>query len=131
MNLKTGIKGKGRILADESNSARTMGSGTLDVFATPAMIALMEQTAWQSVAPYLEEGQGTVGIRLEISHDAPTPLGMTVLCESKLVEIDGRRLVFEVTAKDDHDTVIGKGRHERFIISEEKFQKKAEAARGK
>lgn len=129
MNLKTGIKGNGSVRTDESNSARTMGSGTLDVFATPAMIALMEQTAWQSVAPYLEEGQGTVGVRLEIFHDAPTPFGVMVTCESELVEIDGRRLVFEVTAKDDHDTVIGRGRHERFIISEEKFQKKAEAAR--
>ena len=104
-----------------------MGSGTLDVFATPAMIALMEQTAWQSVTPYLEEGQGTVGIRLEISHDAPTPLGMEVSCESELVEIDGRRLVFEVVAKDALGTIIGKGRHERFIIDEEKFQKKADA----
>lgn len=127
MDLKTGIKGNGTVLANESNSARTMGSGTLDVFATPALAALMEQTAWQSVAPYLAEGEGTVGIRLELSHDAPTPLGMTVTCESELTEIDGRRLVFEITARDEHDTVIGKGRHERFIIAEDKFQKKADA----
>ena len=127
MTLVTGIKGNNKVLAENSNSARTMGSGTLDVFATPAMIALMEQTAWQSVTPYLEEGQGTVGIRLEISHDAPTPLGMEVSCESELVEIDGRRLVFEVVAKDALGTIIGKGRHERFIIDEEKFQKKADA----
>ena len=127
MTLVTGIKGNNKVLAENSNSARTMGSGTLDVFATPAMIALMEQTAWQSVTPYLEEGQGTVGIRLEISHDAPTPLGMEVSCESELVEIDGRRLVFEVVAKDALGTIIGKGRHERFIINEEKFQKKADA----
>lgn len=125
--LKTGLKGNSSVLADESKAARTMGSGTLDVFATPAMIALMEQTAWQSVAPYLEEGQGTVGIRLDISHDAPTPLGMTVTCESELIKIDGRRLVFEVIAKDAHGTVIGKGCHERFIISEDNFQKKANA----
>lgn len=129
MTLEIGIKGNGKVLAENSNSARTMGSGTLDVFATPAMIALMEQTAWQSVTPYLEEGQGTVGIRLEISHDAPTPLGMEVSCESELVEIDGRRLVFEVVAKDAQDTIIGKGRHERFIIDEEKFQKKADAVK--
>ena len=127
MTLVTGIKGNSKVLAENSNSARTMGSGTLDVFATPAMIALMEQTAWQSVTPYLEEGQGTVGILLEISHDAPTPLGMEVSCESELVEIDGRRLVFEVVAKDALGTIIGKGRHERFIINEEKFQKKADA----
>lgn len=122
--LDTGIKGLQTVTVTEENSAKTMGSGTLDVFATPAMIALMEKTAWTSVAPYLEEGQGTVGIKLEISHDAPTPLGMTVTCESELIEIDGRRLVFSVTATDGKD-IIGKGKHERFIIDEEKFQKKA------
>lgn len=122
--LKIGIKGKQKVEVTEKNSAKTMGSGTLDVFATPAMIALMEKTAWTSITPYLEEGQSSVGIRLEISHDAPTPPGMTVTCESELVEIDGRRLVFDVTASDGID-VIGKGIHERFLIEEEKFQKKA------
>lgn len=122
--LKTGIKNTESVLVSEANSAKTMGSGTLDVFATPAMIALMEKTSWSGVAPYLEEGQGTVGIRLDVTHDAPTPLGMTVTCESELVEIDGRRLVFEVTATDGKD-VIGKGRHERFIVFDEKFQNKA------
>ena len=72
MSLEVGIKGTCTVTADESNSAKTMGSGTLDVFATPAMIALMEKTAWTSVAPYLEAGEGTVGIHLDISHDAPT-----------------------------------------------------------
>lgn len=122
--LAIGIKGSHTVVADAANSAKTMGSGTLDVFATPAMIALMEQTAWESVAPHLEEGQGTVGIRLDVSHDAPTPFGMTITCESELVEIDGRRLVFEVTARDETG-IIGKGRHERFIIDESKFQAKA------
>lgn len=122
--LEVGIKGRQTVMADEMNSAKTMGSGTLSVFATPAMIALMEKTAWTSVAPYLEEGQGTVGIKLDVTHDAPTPLGMTVSCDSELVEVDGRRLVFEVTASDEKG-IIGKGRHERFIVSEEKFQKKA------
>lgn len=127
MELKTGIKGNGTIIADQTNSARTMGSGTLDVFATPALVALMEQTAWQSVAPFLADGEGTVGIRLDLSHDAPTPPGMTVSCESELVEIDGRRLVFDVRATDEHGTVIGTCRHERFVVSEEKFRKKAYA----
>lgn len=127
--LAIGIKGRQTVTADDTNSAKTMGSGTLDVFATPAMTALMEQTAWKSVAPYLEDGQGTVGIHLDISHDAPTPLGMTVTCESELIEIDGRRLVFEVTARDESGT-IGKGRHERFIITENTFQAKANQKRG-
>ncbi len=125
--LKTGIRGRQSVVVGEENSARTMGSGTLKVFATPAMTALMEKTAWTSVAPYLEEGQGTVGTHLDISHDAPTPFGKTVTCESELVEIDGRRLVFEVTAEDGTH-VIGRGRHERFIVSEEKFQAKADRA---
>ena len=121
--LKSGIKGKETTIVDESNTAKTMGSGTLDVFATPAMTALMEKTAWKSVAEELEEGCGTVGIRLEITHDAPTPLGMKVTCESVLTGIDGRKLTFEVEARDERGK-IGSGIHERFIIDNKKFQEK-------
>lgn len=124
--ITTGIKGSCSILADESTSAKTLGSGTLDVFATPAMAALMEKTAWQSIAPYLQEGQGSVGTRLDITHDAATPLGMTVTCSSELIQIDGRRLVFEVTASDDKE-IIGRGIHERFIIDNDKFLTKTAA----
>ena len=124
--ITTGIKGSCSILADESTSAKTMGSGTLDVFATPAMAALMEKTAWQSIAPYLQEGQGSVGTRLDITHDAATPLGMTVTCKSELIQVDGRRLVFEVTASDDKE-IIGRGTHERFIIDNDKFLPKTAA----
>lgn len=122
--LKTGLKGKETTIVDESNTAKTMGSGTLDVFATPAMTALMEKTAWKSVAGELEEGCGTVGILLEITHDAPTPLGMKVTCESVLTGIDGRKLTFEVEARDERGK-IGSGIHERFIIDNKKFQEKA------
>ncbi len=122
--LKSGIKGKETMIVDESNTAKTMGIGTLDVFATPAMTALMEKTAWKSVAEELEEGCGTVGIRLEITHDAPTPLGMKVTCESVLTGIDGRKLTFEVEARDERGK-IGSGIHERFIIDNKKFQEKA------
>lgn len=124
--ITTGIKGSCSILADESTSAKTIGSGTLDVFATPAMAALMEKTAWQSIAPYLQEGQGSVGTRLDITHDAATPLGMTVTCKSELIQVDGRRLVFEVTASDDKE-IIGRGTHERFIIDNDKFLTKTAA----
>ena len=103
-----------------------MGSGTLDVFATPALIALMEETCWRSVANELEEGCGTVGTLLEIKHTAPTPVGMKVTCESTLTEVDGRRLVFEVIARDAKG-VVGEGKHERFLIQNEKFQMKANA----
>ena len=123
--LTAGIKGREETIVSEANSAKAMGSGTLNVFATPAMTALMEETAWKSVAPYLEEGCGTVGTLLNITHDAPTPFGMKVWCESELIEVDGRRLVFQVTAYDEKGK-IGGGRHERFIIQNEKFQAKAD-----
>ena len=122
--LTVGIKGKEETIVSEVNSAKPLGSGSLDVFATPAMTALMEKTAWKSVAPHLEDGCGTVGTLLNITHDAPTPFGMKVWCESELTEIDGRRLVFHVTAYDEKGK-IGEGRHERFIIQNEKFQAKA------
>lgn len=126
--LETGIKGTKTVTVNEDNTAKTMGSGTLDVFATPALIALMEETCWRSVADKLDEGCGIVGTRLEVSHTAPTPVGMEVTCESTLTEVDGRRLVFEVTARDAKG-VVGEGRHERFVIQNDKFQAKANAKR--
>lgn len=124
--METGIKGKVEAIVNEHNTAKFVGSGSLDVFATPSMVGLMEQAAQVSVAPYLEEGQGTVGTKLEITHDAATPLGMKVWAESELVEIDRRRLVFEVAAYDECGR-IGGGRHERFIIDNAKFIAKANA----
>ena len=122
--LEVGTKGKKEIVVTRDKTAKVMGSGTLDVFATPAMIALMELTAWKSVAEHLDEGCGSVGTLLNVTHDAPTPLGMKVWCESELVEVDGRRLVFQVEAFDEKGK-IGGGRHERFVIQNEKFQAKA------
>ncbi len=107
-------------------SAKNVGSGLVDVFATPAMVALMEKTASSSVLPYLEEGQGTVGISLNITHDAATPVGMKVRCESELIKVDGRKLTVKVEAFDEKER-IGGGTHERFIITTEKFQAKANA----
>ena len=128
--LTIGIKGREEVMVTEENTAKAVGSGTLDVFATPAMTALMEMTAWKSVAPFLEDGDGTVGTLLQITHDAPTPLGMKVFCESELLEIDGRRLVFHVAAFDEKGK-IGEGRHERFVINNERFAAKAEKKREK
>jgi len=124
--MEKGIKNKIEIIVTDDKTAATMGSGTLQVFATPAMIALIEETAWRSVTPYLEEGQGTVGTKLNISHIAPTPLGMAVRCETELTEIDNRRLIFRADVYDEMG-LIGTGTHERFIINADKFQKKADA----
>lgn len=123
--LEIGIKGKREIRVVPENTALAMGSGTLKVFATPAMIGLMEETAWRSVTQYLEEGAGTVGTQINVSHLAATPLDMKIRCESQLIQIDGRRLVFEVAAYDERG-LIGKGIHERFIVNDEKFQAKAD-----
>lgn len=124
--LEKGLKGRQEVSVEQRNSAKEMKSGTLDVFATPAMVALMEETAWKSVADHLEEGMGSVGTALNIKHLAATPLGMNVWCESELIEVDGRRLVFQVDVFDDAGKV-GEGTHERFIVQNEKFQKKADS----
>lgn len=124
--LKPGIKGKKEVVVTEEKTAKMVGSGTLDVFATPAMIALMENTAFESVAMELDEGCGTVGTRLDVKHTAATPVGMRVTCESELVKVDGRVLTFSLKAYDECGP-IGEGEHERVIIYEEKFQAKADA----
>jgi len=121
--MDTGIKGFKEIIVTKELTAMSMGSGDLDVYATPAMIALMEETASESVKPGLEVGQGSVGTCIAIKHLAATPIGMRVRCESELVEVDGRRLVFNITAYDEKEK-IGEGTHERFIISNDKFQSK-------
>lgn len=121
--MNTGIKGFKEIAVTKKLTAISVGSGDLEVYATPAMIALMEGTASESVKAELEKGQGSVGTSIAIKHLAATPVGMRVRCESELVEIDGRRLVFKIEAFDEKDK-IGEGTHERFIISNEKFQNK-------
>lgn len=122
--LEAGIKGEQKTEVVYENTATAVGSGVLEVFATPCMLALMEKTACDSVIPYLEEGWGTVGTQVNISHVAATPIGMTVRCESELTLVDGRRLEFTVKAYDDAG-LIGEGTHERFMVNNEKFQNKA------
>lgn len=123
--MEVGITGKQTVTVTEDKTAKVMGSGMLPVYATPSMIALMENTAAVSVADELEDGQGTVGTLINVKHLSATPVGMEVTCETKLVEIDRKRLVFEVKAYDAAG-VIGEGTHERFIIDNEKFMAKAE-----
>ena len=124
--IQTGIKGRKEDTVTLENSARSMGSGLLDVYGTPSMIALMEGCCHESVAPYLETGAGTVGISLNIKHVAATPMGMKVYCESTLTKAEGRFLTFEVKAYDEKG-LIGEGEHERCIIFNEKFLQKTYA----
>lgn len=127
--LHVGIQGTQTVVVTEAMTAQAYGSGELPVLATPQMIALMENTAYKSVAPYLEEGQGTVGTLLNVAHTAATPVGGTVTIETELVEIDRKRLVFHVKAADNAGP-IGEGTHERFIITNERFLAKAQSKLG-
>ena len=124
--LQPGIKAEKSLTVTDANTAKTMGSGTLDVFATPAMVALIEQTAYTSIEGELEPGWGSVGTSLNIQHLSATPVGMTVTATTELVEVDRRRLVFHAEVYDEKG-LVGKGTHERFLVENEKFQAKADA----
>lgn len=112
----------------EELTAAAIGSGALPVFGTPFMAAMMENAAMTALQSFLEEGQGSVGTRLSISHDAPTPVGMTVFAEAEIVSVseNGRMVDFQVTAWDEQGP-IGKGTHTRAIINGEKFLAKCNA----
>ncbi len=123
-----GIKGREEAVVLPELTAKHIGSGTVPVLATPMMIALMEKTCRLSVKPYLEAGQETVGTHVNVSHDSATPEGMTVWCESEVVEVDRRKITFRVVVYDK-DGIVGQGTHERFIIDEKKFHDKMEQKR--
>ena len=112
----------------EGDTALALGSGTLRVLATPRMAALMEEAAWRSVAPYLEEGESSVGTALHLKHVSATPVGMKLRVESELTGVDGRRLTFAVKAFDEAGP-IGEATHERVVIKEARFMEKAEGKR--
>lgn len=124
--IRPGIEGEARVAVTDENTAIAYGSGAVSVFATPAMIGLMEKAALSSVDPLLEEGLTTVGTNVEVKHMAATPVGMTVVARSKLTQVDGKRLLFEVEAWDDVD-MVGKGIHERFIIKLDSFLKRVQS----
>lgn len=121
--MDIGLKGKQEQVVSDELTAAHVGSGLAPVFATPMMVALMEQTCAESVTPFLQEGESTVGTHIDISHCSATPVGLKVWCESELVEVDRRRLTFAVKAYDEAG-LIGEGRHERFVIDNAKFMAK-------
>lgn len=120
MSVTVGLKGRAETVVNDANTAQAACSGALPVFGTPFMCALMEEAAWKSIAPHLEPGQSTVGTKLDISHDSATPVGMKVWAESEITEVDGKRLVLTVTAFGERGP-IGRGTHERFIVTDQRF----------
>ena len=118
--MEIGKKYTQKTVVSEKDTALAHGSGTLRVYATPAMIALMENTAMNLAAPYLSDDEATVGTEINIKHVSATPVGGAVSCEAELIEEDGRCLVFKVSAFDDKG-IICEGTHKRFVIKTEKF----------
>ena len=126
--LQPRIKGQATLTVCDGNTAKTMGSGSLEVLATPAMVALMEQASAQSDSLCLDEGQTTVGTAIQIQHLSATPVGMDVTAESELLQLDGRKLLFSVSAFDEKG-LIGQGTHERFVVDAARFMTKAASKR--
>ena len=123
MAVEIGIKGLAQALVEQEDTAKSVGSGDLLVYATPCMVALMEGAACESVAPFLAQGESSVGTMMNVSHTSATPVGMEVRAESVVTAVDGRKITFEITAYDECGE-IGKAVHERVIIKAERFLEK-------
>lgn len=121
--LKVGIEGCIEIMVTGKDTAARYGSGLIDVFATPAMVGLMESCAQQSIMPYLPEGIITLGIEINVKHLKATPVGMKVTCRTKLTAIEEKRLTFEIEAHDEKG-LIGTAQHIRYMVNAEKFMQK-------
>lgn len=118
--LEAGLKYESTTTVGEKNTAVALGSGDMAVFATPAMVALMENAAMLCVADHIAEGSATVGTAIATSHVKASPVGATIRAEAELTEVDGRRLEFVVRAYDERG-LIGEGRHTRFVVDRERF----------
>ena len=123
INIPQRQKGEKEVLVNETNTAKAYGSGLIDVFATPAMIALMENTAHSSIQDFLPQGMVTVGIEINAKHIKATPIGKTVKCNSYLEKVDGKRLYFTIEAFDQEGK-IGEANHIRYIVDALKFVEK-------
>lgn len=121
--IMAGASASMELTVGEKELASAMGSGSLDVFATPAMIALMENAAALCAEPYLEGDETTVGTELNVKHLSATPKGMKVTAEAQLTEVNGRELVFTVKAADEAG-LIGEGTHKRFVVYSKRFMEK-------
>jgi predicted thioesterase len=124
--LVPGLVGEATLVVEEKHTARHLGSGGVNVLATPIMIALMEEASRHAVEPLLESGQLTVGSSLDVKHLAPTPLGMRVTARAELLAVDGRALTFHVEARDEREQV-GEGTHVRAIINLNRFLARVKA----
>ena len=122
--LKTGLTHETKVKVEENMTAGALRSGLVPVLATPVLLAIIENTCYECVMDHLEPGQTTVGTGVNITHEAPTPVGMTVTASCRLKEVEGRRLVFQIEVNDEHE-IVSRGDHERFIVDMDKFVAKS------
>ena len=113
--LKTGLTGKASVLVDDGNTAEAFGNAGAKVYATPMLVALMEQASIDAIRSCLLPEEGSVGTKVDMTHLAATPVSMTVTAKAELVEVTGKKLVFDIVASDSTE-VVGKCRHERYVI---------------
>ena len=125
MEKLLGMTNTAEEIVTEKNIALALKSGSLKVFATPAMIRLIEEASAELLEKNLPPESTSVGISININHTAPTPLGMKVRAEVKVVSVEGRKIIFEIATFDERGE-IGRGTHERFIVDAKKFQNKAD-----
>lgn len=118
--LEEGLTFKSKTTVTDALTAKALGSGDMDVLATPAMVALMENAAMMAVASELPEGMTTVGGHIETSHLRPSKIGAEIEAKAVLEKVDGKKLYFSVEATQDGN-VIGQGKHLRFVVEREKF----------
>ena len=118
--LEKGLKHQSVMVVNDGNTAEFIGSGDMAVLATPAMVALMENAAMMAVALHLGEGETTVGSMISTSHLKPSKVGRSISAIAELTEVEGRKLVFKISAYDG-ETLIGEGDHIRYVVNREKF----------
>jgi len=128
MTLTVGLVGEAATTVDASLVASSVGSGGLEVFSTPSLVALMENAARQAVEALLPTDQITVGVRIDVQHLAATPVGAQVRARAEVTQVEGRRLVFHVTAFDEQEK-IGEGTHERMVVDPARLVARANAKR--
>ena len=128
-HLPVGRQGTAELIVDDAHTAPRVGSGRVRVLATPVMINLMEAAALDAVEALLPAGHQSLGIKLDVSHHAATPVGMRIVATARLTGVEGRRLRFEVEARDEKET-IGGGTHERVVVNVERFDERVQKKLG-
>ncbi len=124
MTIPVGLKAEKEITVETKDTAKVLGSGGLDVYGTPAMIALMENVAMTMINSYVEEGNDSVGIKMNADHMKASPVGAKIKCEATISAVEGRKISYDIVCTDGTGSVIGKASHDRFVVDVERFLSK-------